>query len=128
VSEQDLTGIGELQALLAQGVTFKGKLTFEGRVRIDGHFEGEIFSEGVLILGSTAEVRADIDVGTLIVRGGSLWGNVRAQRLVELYAPAEIHADIAARQLFVDKGVVLDGNCAMLEPEVAEEDATPGES
>ena len=127
MSEQDLTGIGELQALLAQGVAFKGKLTFEGRVRIDGKFDGEIFSDGVLIVGSTAEVHADIEVGTLIVRGGKLWGNVRAKRLVELYAPAEVHSDIAARQLFVDKGVVLDGKCAMLEPDAGDEGDRPGD-
>lgn len=128
MSDKDLTGIGELQALLAQGVSFTGKLTFEGRVRIDGKFDGEIFSDGVLILGSTAEVHATIDVGTLIVRGGSLWGNVRAQNLVELYAPAKIHADISSRQLFVDKGVVLDGRCAMLEPEASGEDSAGDEA
>lgn len=116
MDDRDLTGIGELQALLTQGVEFSGKLTFDGRVRIDGRFEGEIFSDGVLVLGPTAEVRGDISVATLIVRGAKVWGNVRAERLVELYAPAEIHADIASRQLYVDKGVVLDGKCITLEP------------
>ena len=37
---------GELNALLGRGTRFEGKLTFEGRVRIDGHFVGEVFSEG----------------------------------------------------------------------------------
>jgi len=36
MAKDDLTGIGELQALLGRGTKFRGKLTFEGRIRIDG--------------------------------------------------------------------------------------------
>ncbi|MBN1656134.1 MAG: polymer-forming cytoskeletal protein [Deltaproteobacteria bacterium] len=117
MAKEDLTGIGELHALLGRGTKFQGKLVFEGRIRIDGEFSGEVFSDDVLILGENAEVRADIDVGTLIVRGGSLWGNVRATQLVEVYAPSRIFGDIRTSQIFLDKGVVFEGNCTMLEKE-----------
>jgi cytoskeletal protein CcmA (bactofilin family) len=113
MSEQDLTGIGELQALLGQGARFEGKLTFEGRIRIDGHFQGEVFSDGVLILGPTADVTGRLEVGTLIVRGGKLTGEVRAQRLVEVYAPASVSANIVAPQLFLDKGAKFEGTCSL---------------
>jgi len=113
MSQQDLTGRGEINALLGRGTEFEGKLTFQGRVRLDGKFEGRIFSEDVLILGDGADVRAEVEVGTLIVRGGVLRGNVRASQLVELHAPGEVHGDIHAPQLFVDKGVVFEGKCTM---------------
>lgn len=125
--EKDLTGIGELQALLGQGARFEGKLTFEGRVRIDGEVEGEIVTEGVLILGETALVRANLEVGTLIVRGGALWGDVRASRLVEIYAPARVHGNIKAPQLFLDKGVTFEGNCTMLESDEGSGEPAGGE-
>jgi cytoskeletal protein CcmA (bactofilin family) len=112
---RDVTGMKELQALLGAGTEFEGKLTFEGRVRIDGKLKGEIFGSEVLILGPAAEVRANIEVGTLIVRGGALWGDVRAERLVELYAPARIYGDIVTAQIYVDKGVTFEGRCTMLE-------------
>ena len=117
MADKDLTGIGELQALLGQGTCFVGKLTFEGRLRIDGEFEGQIFSDDVLILGSSAEVRAKVEVGSLIIRGGKMWGDVRAKRLVEIYAPGKLMGNIEAPQVFLDKGVVFEGNCTMLEPE-----------
>lgn len=113
MSEQDLTGIGELQALLGQGARFEGKLTFEGRIRIDGRFDGEVFSDGVLILGPTAEVTGTLEVGTLIVRGGRVSGEVRAQRLVEVYAPASVSANIVAPTLFLDKGARFEGTCSL---------------
>jgi len=129
MDKDDLTGIGELQALLGRGTKFQGKLIFEGRIRIDGEFSGEVFSQDVLILGENAEVRAEIEVGTLIVRGASLWGNVRASQLVEIYAPSRIFGDIQTSQIFLDKGVIFEGNCTMLDKETTndskgEEDET----
>jgi cytoskeletal protein CcmA (bactofilin family) len=117
----------ELQALLGKGTEFEGKLTFEGRVRIDGIVRGSIFGQDVLILGPTAEVRADVDVGTLIVRGGAIWGEVKAARLVELYAPARVYGDITTAQLYLDKGVTFEGRCHMLEPAKPAADVAPPE-
>jgi cytoskeletal protein CcmA (bactofilin family) len=113
--QKDLTGIGELRALLGRGTQFEGKLFFEGRVRIDGEFKGEIATDGVLVLGEEAKVRASLEVGTLIVRGGSVWGNIKASQLVEAYAPAKIYGNITAPQLFLDKGVIFEGTSVMLE-------------
>ena len=123
MDQTDLTGIGELRALLGRGTQFEGKLIFEGRVRIDGEFKGEVFTDGVLIVGEEAKVRAKIEVGTLIVRGGSVWGDVRAKQLVEIYAPAKVYGNIIAPQLFLDKGVIFEGTSTMLEKEGPERGA-----
>ena len=109
---------GEINALLGRGTRFAGKLTFEGKVRIDGAFEGEIFSDGVLIVGDEAVVSATtIEVGTLIVRGGVVRGEITAREAVELYAPSRVYGSIAAVEVFIDKGVVFEGACRMLERE-----------
>src|SRR6476659_6916301 len=96
---------GEINTLLGPGSSFEGKLTFEGTVRIDGKLSGEIFSNDVLVVGEGAEVTAEIDVGVLIVEG-SVTGNVRAKRLVELHAPARVRGNIETPTLFIDKGVL----------------------
>jgi cytoskeletal protein CcmA (bactofilin family) len=122
MAERDVTGMKELQALLGSGTEFEGKLTFEGRVRIDGKVRGQIFGKDVLILGPSAEVHADIEVGTLIVRGGAVWGAVKAERMVELYTPARVFGDIVTAQLYLDKGVTFEGRCTM--PEQPEQEGT----
>src|SRR5215468_329666 len=78
----------ELTALLGRGTRFEGKLYFTGRLRIDGNFRGEIRSEDVLVIGEGADVAAEIDVDTVIVRGGAVHGNIRARTSIELYVPA----------------------------------------
>jgi cytoskeletal protein CcmA (bactofilin family) len=103
------TSLRELSALLGEGAEFEGKLLFEGRVRIDGKFKGHIASEDVLIVGDKAEVEATVEVGTLIVLGGTLRGEVRATKGVELHAPAKVYGNITTPQLAIDRGVTFEG-------------------
>jgi len=102
-----------IHALLGAGTRYEGKLFFDGRVRIDGELSGEVQSNGVLIVGEEAIIRGVIRVGTLIVRGGAIEGDIHATDLVELHAPARIRGDIRTRALYMDKGVLFDGSCVM---------------
>src|SRR5437588_999195 len=103
---------GEINTLLGRGSEFEGKLTFEGTVRIDGKLSGEIFSDDVLVVGEGAHVSAEIEVGVIIVEG-NVTGNIRAKRAVELHAPARVRGNIETPSLYVDKGVIFEGNCRM---------------
>ena len=73
--------LGEITTLLGRGATFEGKLTFEGTVRIDGRFRGEVFSDDVLVIGEGAIVEAEIDIGEVIVQG-TVVGNIKAKRSI----------------------------------------------
>jgi cytoskeletal protein CcmA (bactofilin family) len=103
----------EITALLGRGTAFEGKLHFEGRVRIDGVFKGEIKSDDTLIVGDGAEVHAEIDVATVILRGGSIHGNVRAKTSIEIHAPGKLVGNIHSPSVFIDRGVEFQGSCRM---------------
>ncbi|MCW5836367.1 MAG: polymer-forming cytoskeletal protein [Labilithrix sp.] len=109
----------EITALLGRGTRFEGKLYFEGRVRIDGLFNGEIKSDDTLIIGDGAEVHAEIDVATVIVRGGSVHGNVRASQAIEIHAPGKLIGNISSPSVFIERGVEFQGSCRM---DVAEDE------
>ena len=102
----------EVNALLGRGSEFEGKLTFEGTVRIDGKFSGEVFSEDTLIIGEGARVKAEIEVATVIIYGGVV-GNIKAKTSIELHSPARLKGNITTPSLVVDQGVIFDGNCQM---------------
>ena len=104
--------VGEISTLLGRGSEFEGKLTFEGTVRIDGKLSGEIFSDDVLVVGEGAEVHAEIDVGEIIVQG-TIVGNIKAKRSVEIHAPGRVRGDITTPSLQIDKGVIFEGRCHM---------------
>lgn len=103
----------DIDTLLARGTRFEGKLTFEGVVRIDGAFSGEIFTDDTLVVGDGAEVEARIDAAVVIVRGGTVRGAIRATESVEVYAPAKVYGDIAAPQVVIERGVFFEGQCRM---------------
>ena len=104
----------ELNALLGRGSEFDGKLSFEGTVRIDGTFSGEISTTDTLIVGEGAKVQAEITCGTLLVHG-DVTGNVTASVAVELHTPARVKGDIATPSLMVERGVHFQGASKMPE-------------
>ena len=104
--------MADLNALLGKGSEFEGKLTFEGTVRIDGRFTGEIMSDGRLIVGEGADVQAEIRVASVEVYG-DVTGNIFATEGVELYAPASLRGNVTSPALHIDKGVFFEGACQM---------------
>jgi len=104
--------MADLNALLGKGSEFEGKLTFEGTVRIDGRFTGEIMSDGRLIVGEGADVQAEIRVASVEVYG-DVTGNIFASEGVELYAPASLRGNVTSPALHIDKGVFFEGACQM---------------
>src|SRR5215204_7412931 len=104
--------MGEITTLLGRGATFEGKLTFDGTVRIDGRFKGEVFSDDVLVIGEGALVEAEIDIGEVIIQG-TVVGNVKAKRSIEIHAPGRVKGDLHTPSLQIDKGVVFEGRSFM---------------
>jgi len=106
------TDVGAPHTILGPEASFEGKLTFQGQVRIDGKFKGEIFTDDVVVIGKDAEVVASINVGSLKLHG-LLRGNVRASSSVELYPPARLFGDIETPNLTIQSGVIFEGACRM---------------
>jgi cytoskeletal protein CcmA (bactofilin family) len=98
--------------LLGKGSEFEGKLSFEGTVRVDGKLSGEIFTDDVLIVGEGAEVNAEVTVGSIVIQG-TVRGNITAKRSVEIHSPGRVKGNINTPSLFIEKGVVFDGQCQM---------------
>ena len=103
---------GGYNAILDQGSEFEGKLTFEGTVRIDGFFKGEVFSDATLVIGESGKVEADIRVRSIVV-SGEVVGNIEATEKVELCAPAVLKGNIKTPNITIEEGVIFEGSCNM---------------
>src|SRR2546426_7697848 len=100
----------ETFTFLARGFEFKGTLTFEGTVRIDGMVSGAIYSKGTVILGEHAVIEGDISAGT-IVSGGAINGNLTATERVQLLPSAVLNGDLKTPFLQVGERGQLHGTC-----------------
>ncbi len=116
----------EINALLGWGTEFEGKLTFEGAVRVDGKFTGEVQSNGMLIIGEKAVVRAEIQAGVVLVHGET-HGKISAKSRIEAYPPARIYGDIYSPVLVLGEGVIFEGTSHMTgDPEEIRKDEKTG--
>ena len=102
----------DVNAILGKGSEFEGRLTFEGAVRIDGRFKGEIFTDDTLIIGETAQVAAQIDAGSVVVFG-AVNGNIRTRDVLELRSPARLRGNVESPNLVIERGVKFEGSCKM---------------
>lgn len=102
----------DITTILGKGSKFDGKLTFEGTVRIDGRFSGEIHTDGTLILGESAEVEANIRAATVVVQG-RVRGDVSASESLTIQAPARVQGNLTTPNLMIEKGSFFEGHCSM---------------
>lgn len=104
--------VGQTHTILGPEASFEGKLSFQGTVRIDGRFSGEVITNEVLVVGEGAQVKAEIEVGSLVLNG-EITGNVRAKNAIEIHAPGKLRGNIETPKLTIDPGVIFEGNCKM---------------
>jgi len=88
---------------LGVGVHYEGALTYEGRVRIDGWFEGEIRSPDLLEIGAAGQVKGRVEVAQALV-AGRLVGDLVASERVTLLETAVVVGSITTPWLDVRSG------------------------
>lgn len=102
----------DIKAFMGAGSRFEGKLDFDELVRLDGHFVGNIHSTDTLIIGESAVVEGQIEVGAVILSGRFV-GTIRATATVELRAPARMEGTIETPCLKIDERAVFNGDIRM---------------
>jgi cytoskeletal protein CcmA (bactofilin family) len=103
---------GDVEAILGENTSFEGKMGFEGMARLDGKFDGEIFSGDILIIGETATVNAEINVSSLLI-DGKVSGNVSATAKIEIHSTGKLYGNITTPTLVIEEGGLFDGTCKM---------------
>jgi cytoskeletal protein CcmA (bactofilin family) len=103
----------DITTILGKGSEFEGKLHFEGTLRIEGVYSGEIHSDSVLVVGEGAKVSAEVNIGTIVING-EVKGNVRATQGVEIRGGGKMFGNLETPALVIEKGVIFEGNCKMV--------------
>ena len=113
----------EEEKILDVNAAMQGSLIFSDPVnlRINGKFEGTLTTKGNLIVGRSAEVKADI-IGERIVVSGVVRGRIRATDALQLTATAEVIGDIEVPKVSIEEGAIFNGKCKMLEGKISLEE------
>ena len=102
----------QIKAYMGKDTVFNGELTFDGTVRIDGKFEGQVITEDTLIVGETGHLVAEISAGTVICMG-RVEGTVIASKKIEIHSTSKVMGNVKSPAIYIELGGVLDGSCNM---------------
>jgi cytoskeletal protein CcmA (bactofilin family) len=123
-----------IDTLIGAHSSFTGELVFEGAVRVDGRFEGNIRStkDGTLIVSQGAEVSGEVNVPNLMLHG-LIKGNVHASKNLKLGETGCINGDVEYRIITLAEGAAVNGRCSRIsdkapEPQTASSSAPAKEA
>ena len=105
-------GPQDFPTVIGPDASFKGELTFEKGLRLQGRFEGSIHSPGRLHIAREAKMQASVEAGAIIVEG-EVNGNLTAADRIELKQSARYSGDLQASKLVVDEGAVFSGHVSV---------------
>ena len=105
-------GTEDIIAFVGKGVEFKGVISYSGTVRIDGNLDGEIHTDGVLLVGDEAVIQAKVTAGTIVCKG-KITGDIAAKERVKLRAPAVFNGSMKTPMLSIEDGVLFNGGLEM---------------
>jgi cytoskeletal protein CcmA (bactofilin family) len=106
--------VEEVRAFLGKGAEFIGKLIFNGSVRIEGDFQGEVYGQGSLVIGEGAQVKANITVNSVYI-GGDVQGNIDVKEKINIHSTGKFYGDVRTPVFIMEEGAFFDGRSHMAE-------------
>jgi cytoskeletal protein CcmA (bactofilin family) len=100
---------GEFPTVIGPDAKFKGELSFEKGVRIEGGFDGHIKSKGTLHVAEGAKISANVEASNVKVEG-ECKGNLVVSEKLHLLATAKVEGDLRTTRLEINDGAIFVGN------------------
>lgn len=96
--------------------TFKGELSAEEDVLVEGAVEGQIKVSRSLRIGPSGRVKASLQAQSIII-SGEVSGDCTAVERVELQATARLFGNIRAPRIVIAEGALFKGQSDMTAPD-----------
>lgn len=107
-----------INTILGEGSFVKGDLHINGFTRIDGDIDGNLDTDGRVIIGAGSKIRGDIDALSATI-GGIVLGNITVKESVDLQENSIVIGDIVARHVQIADKVIFHGHCISISEEEA---------
>ena len=98
---------------ISAGTVFKGEISSPNDIRVDGIFEGRIYSKGRVVVGEKASVKGDI-ICMNVDFCGTMKGNFYVKETLSLKSGCTVDGDLHVKRLQVELDAKFNGNCRMI--------------
>jgi cytoskeletal protein CcmA (bactofilin family) len=100
---------------LSSDVEIKGTLSFGQALTFEGKIEGEIKTQGRVVIGQKAIVQGDVYAGAVVI-AGRVTGNVVVTERCELQPEAQLIGDLKSPKLLIGEGATFIGQSEVVPP------------
>ncbi|MDF2501467.1 MAG: polymer-forming cytoskeletal [Anaerosporomusa subterranea] len=114
----------QVETIIGKDTIFRGTISSNSGIRIDGKIEGEITTSSDVIIGPTGIAEAQINARNAVVAGRVI-GNVNITEKLELSPTATVQGDVKVGVLVIGEGAVYKGACEMRQDGEATPAGTP---
>jgi len=97
--------------VVGKGSVLEGSFNVENDIHVDGTLKGQLVSKGILVVGASGAIEADLIQVREAVIAGRVQGNIEASERVRLESTAELEGDVRAKILIIEEGAKLVGFC-----------------
>ena len=105
-----------INTIIGKGSSIVGNLRINGFVRLDGDIDGNLETDGNIIIGDSARIRGDVKAKAVIV-GGIVVGNILAQESAKLLSNSAVLGDVISRKVQVEDKATFHGHCISIKDE-----------
>ena len=100
-------------ASIGQSIIFKGELSGDEDLEIDGQVEGDVkLCNHQVTIGANGRLKAEITAKSILVIG-RVTGNLVASERIEIQATGIVEGDVQAPRLLIQEGAVVNGRIDM---------------
>lgn len=99
-------------SVLGEGISWQGKMSGRGGVRIEGAFDGEISIRGLVVIAERGRVTSEHIRAETIVIAGSVKGDITAHK-VEIAQTGRVWGSVVTSSFATDEGAFLKGQITM---------------
>ncbi|MGF1555726.1 bactofilin family protein [Paucihalobacter sp.] len=100
------------QNIIAEGTTIIGDIVSEGPFRIDGKIEGNIKTNGKIVVGKSGFIKGTLE-GDTVDFEGKFSGKLILSGTLSLKSTAHIEGEVIVSKLAVDPGATFNATCSM---------------
>lgn len=112
---EDVVNVNSVSRI-SHGTFVKGEVTSPYDIRIDGGFDGKLYSKGKVVVGENAVVKGEFVCSNLDLFG-KFEGTIYVKDTLSLKNGCSVDGSINIRKLFVELGSQLNGTCKMITEE-----------
>lgn len=114
--------IDDIDTVIGPGTKFEGNIEAIGIVRIDGLFNGNMSTQGDIIVGEDGQIQGNLKARNIIIAGKSQAKLICDEKL-EIKTNGKVIGDVEVGSIIIEDGAVFKGQCLMKydEPNVNKE-------